>query len=68
MRCRFIQDGDGHWYLVPSDRYAEAERMFSLIEDFYNELPDCVPPPEPDFVERIDGVGSWSFTDPREVG
>lgn len=67
-----IQDGDGHWYLCPVERRKEAIHMLWAIEAYWDDpgwhkyVAD--PPPDPDFVERIDNPFVLAFSHPNILG
>jgi hypothetical protein len=62
-----ISDDSGHDYLCPVGRRDEAVRRLEAIEAYWAKgNPRGKPPSEPDFVTRIDGIGSLTFTDPQE--
>jgi len=76
-RYCLIQDDDCHWYICPSDRRSEALEMFEafyLWHDRHSRLWDHEDaweslgpePPEPDFIDRINGPHDLTFTDPKE--
>lgn len=66
QRWRLIADDDGHWYLCPSGREEEARKMLDAVSAYWDEELGDTPPPMPDFVNRIDGPESVTFSDPQE--
>lgn len=63
-----ICDEDGHWYLCPLERRAEAEKYFKDLYDLFHEGDfDIDPPGLPEYVTEIDGPHKLVFDNPREV-
>lgn len=62
MRYQFVQDEDCHWFLIEADR---GEDFYALLDAMEDD-----PEIERIFFERfhwcmIDGVGAYTFTDPK---
>jgi hypothetical protein len=57
QRWRFVKDDDGHNYLIDAEKAGQFFRLLSEDECEFNLIFDeC----------RIDGVGSYTFENPRE--
>lgn len=68
QRYRFIRDDDGHWYLVPAERYDEASKHFEAVYAYWNAGDDArgEPPDDPDWIQQLGcGVQRYSFTNPE---
>lgn len=60
MRYFFDQDDSSHWYLIPENLREEWYRLSEIEDswelDEWQQFENC----------RIDGISSWTFTDPKE--
>lgn len=59
MRWRAVEDGEGHWYLIPAERSFEFDTWRQDSDDYRAGI-------EPDYAQRIDGPHRLTFTEPRE--
>ena len=60
-----INDDDGHWYIIPSNKRGEAEKYFLSVYRFWDEMPeDMECPEEPSWLEELNKHPMWvSFED-----
>lgn len=57
QRWRFVKDDDGHNYLIAAEKVGQFFKLLSEDESEFSLIFDeC----------RIDGVGSYTFENPRE--
>lgn len=70
MSGRFclVGDGDGHHWLCPIERLADAKAVLRDLEKYGDEMPDCASPPDLDQLgfTRVDNPNRLTFADPRE--
>ena len=73
MSARYclVGDGDGHHWLCPIERRAEARQLLKACEEYFSsvEPPATEPPPDPDAVgwlQRVDNPSRLTFVEPRE--
>lgn len=55
-----ICDDDGHWYVCPADRLAEASAYFAAAAAYWQPGSEHAgdPPAEPDWLEAVGGSPS----------
>lgn len=61
QRFCLISDDDGHWYVIPADKLAEAEAHFEAVYTFWRNPPDdedARPADDPEWMERVNGGAS----------
>lgn len=68
-----VRDDDGHTYLVPAERRAEAAAALEACETYWDPDTSEAWREEhegagelPEWMRRIDGTARLTFTDPRE--
>lgn len=68
-RYCLVRDGSGHWYLCPVPRREEADAAVAAVERYWAAADYSEPAPKvPDWLERIDGPLTLTFTDPKTEG
>jgi hypothetical protein len=63
-------DEDGHWYVIPADKQAEAEAYFEAVTDYWNDKAEFDPgrdePTQPAWLKPVGGSPSLvTFLEPE---
>lgn len=74
MRYCLVEDGDGHTWLCPAERQAEALAQIEAVEAFWAsaksghapEGDEAAGPPDLGWLIRVDNPGRLTFSEPRE--
>ena len=73
QRWRLVRDGGGRTYLVPAERWDEADELLDAIEHYWNAplrnepYPEAFPGNVPDWMREVRGAYSITFADPQDV-
>ena len=69
-RLCLISDGDGHWFIVPSDKKEQASRYFQKLGEYWEagdaDRHSLDYPDEPEWLRPINGPHTLTFSDPQD--
>lgn len=69
QRYALLSDDDGHYWLIPVERYSEAAKALETLCAYWETADyEAEKPPELEALgfQRIDNPTCLTFTDPRE--
>jgi hypothetical protein len=68
MFC-FVQDDDGHWYIVPEEKRLATFEYFEKVYEYWDKMPeDEEEPDEPDWLVAVNTSISYVVFPSYKIG